>query len=296
MQAADEAMSKKKVLFYNHWHNGDVHMSRSYVRDLMSLLGDCDYYYHHKNDKKLLADIDHLQTVSEMIDADIVIDTWIGQYHYKGMDAKERVKNRSSFLGCNFPHYYAVMSQAYDDLGLRRAIKSIDYYIPDIAYEKFYIDNIKEFFCVHAGLSVLISNNPAMSFQAPDVDFDSIVSSLAGEFPSVCFIMTNPGTVKIEKNNVFYGSDIVNSPVQINDLNEISYISTHCKVIVGRSSGPYSFSITRKNVQDKKFVCICNVQKDAWMLGGQIDVRWTNNSSAEYLLLMLSSVISECAH
>jgi len=195
-------------------------MSRSYVRDLMSLLGDCDYYYYHKNDKKLLADIDHLQTVSEMIDADIVIDTWIGQYHYKGMDAKERVKNRSSFLGCNFPHYYAVMSQAYDDLGLRRAIKSIDYYIPDIAYEKFYINNIKEFFCVHAGLSV----------------------------------------------------------------------------IVGRSSGPYSFSITRKNVQDKKFVCICNVQKDAWMLGGQIDVRWTNNSSVKYLLSMLSSVISECGH
>jgi hypothetical protein len=289
-------MSKKKVLFYNHWHNGDVHMSRSYVRDLMSLLGDCDYYYYHKNDKKLLADIDYLQAVSEIIDADIAIDTWIGQYHYKGMDEKERIENRSSFLGCNFPHYYAVMSQAYDDLGLSRAIKSIDYYIPDIAYEKFYIKNIEEFFCVHAELSVLISNNPTMSGQAPAVEFDSIVSILANEFPLVCFIMTNPGTVKLEKTNVFYCSDIVNSPVKTNDLNEISYISTHCKVIVGRSSGPYSFSITKKNVQEKRFVCISKFKKDAWMLDDRIDVRWTNNSSAEYLRSMLSSVIRECAH
>ena len=49
-------------------------MSRPYVVDLMKLLGDCDYYYHHKNDKKLLADIEQLQTVSEIIEADIAIE------------------------------------------------------------------------------------------------------------------------------------------------------------------------------------------------------------------------------
>lgn len=293
MQAGNYTTPKKKILFYNKWHNGDVHMSRPYVVDLMKLLGDCDYYYHHKNDKKLLADIEQLQTVSEMIEADIAIDTWIGQYHYQGMDIPEMATNKSVFLGCNFPHYYAVMSQVYDDLGLGRAIKAIDHYIPSIDYEKFYIQNIDTFFASHAGPSVLISNNPIMSGQAPAVDFDVIVSHLAEAFPLVCFILTNPGSVKVEKNNVFYCNEIVNSPTKINDLNEISYISTHCNIVVGRSSGPYSFSIANKNIREKTFVCICNFQKDAWMLGGLIDVRWTNKSTVDFLLPMLISAIQE---
>jgi hypothetical protein len=52
IQAGSYTLPKRKVLFYNNWHNGDIHMSRPYVIDLMNLLGDCDYYYYHKNDKK----------------------------------------------------------------------------------------------------------------------------------------------------------------------------------------------------------------------------------------------------
>lgn len=30
---------KQKVLFYNDWHFGDIHMSRNYVKDIISILG-----------------------------------------------------------------------------------------------------------------------------------------------------------------------------------------------------------------------------------------------------------------
>jgi hypothetical protein len=294
IQAGSYTLPKRKVLFYNNWHNGDIHMSRPYVIDLMNLLGDCDYYYYHKNDKKLLADIENLETVTEMTKSDLSIDTWIGQYHYRGMDIPEMAANKSVFLGCNFPHYYAVMSLVYESLGLGRAIKSMEHYIPSIDYEKFYIKNIDTFFSGQTNPSVLISNNSIMSGQAPAVDFDAVTLSLADTFPQISFLLTNPGTIKIQKNNVFYCDEIINSPIKINDLNEISYISTRCKLIVGRSSGPYSFSITEKNVPGKKFVCICNFQKDAWTIGDLNNVTWTNESSVDVLLPMLINVIKEC--
>ena len=294
MQTGGYVTPKKKVLFYNNWHNGDVHMSRSYVLDLMNLLGDCDYYFHHKNDQKLLADITSLRTVPEMIDADVRINTWIGQYHFQGMSILEKAQNKSVFLGCNFPHYYAVMSQVYDELGLGQEIKSIEYYIPDIAFEKFDIKNIDVFFSTRHQPSVLICNNVVMSGQAPAVDFDTIVVRLADRFPQINFILTNSEVRRIAKNNVFYCVDIINSLVKINDLNEVSYISTYCKIIVGRSSGPYSFSITRKNIKSKKFFCICYFKKNAWTLGSQIDVKWTNESTADTLLSMLSELVNEC--
>jgi hypothetical protein len=53
--------------------------------------------------------------------------------------------------------------------------------------------------------------------------------------------------------------------------------------------------VARQNVQDKKFVCICNFQKDAWTLGGLIDVRWTNNASVDFLLDMLGGIVGECS-
>jgi hypothetical protein len=34
------------------------------------------------------------------------------------------------------------------------------------------------------------------------------------------------------------------------DLNEISYLSTKCNVIIGRASGPFTFAINRQNIED----------------------------------------------
>ena len=35
----------QRIYFYNTFHNGDVHYSRTFVRDIMNKLGDNDYYY-----------------------------------------------------------------------------------------------------------------------------------------------------------------------------------------------------------------------------------------------------------
>jgi hypothetical protein len=284
---------RKVVLFYNDFHNGDVHMSRNYVVDLMNLFGDCDYYYFHKNNQRLLLDIENLKTTNEMLCADISINTWIGQFHYKNMDFSELAQKNSVFLGCNFAHYYAVMCQVYSELGFGNKIKSIEAYVPEINYSKFYTKKIDSFFSENSSFSVLVCNNQIMSGQAPEVDFDSIVEELANKYKFVNFIMTNFSENKVDKSNVYYSTNIINSQEKINDLNEISYISTRCQIILGRSSGPYSFSLVKQNTYDKTFVCICYFQKDSWTLGSQIDIRWTDRSSIDFLLPMLDNLIKE---
>jgi hypothetical protein len=61
---------------------------------------------------------------------------------------------------------------------------------------------------------------------------------------------------------VKYTGDIIK--VENSDLNEISYLSTFCDIIVGRSSGPFTFSNVKENIFDgnKAFLCFGEKETD----------------------------------
>jgi hypothetical protein len=161
------------------------------------------------------------------------------------MSATERILNEGAFLGCNFPSYYSVMGKVYENLNLAASLKPIEYYLPTINYAYFDIKNIGRYFAGKKKLNVLISNNVTMSGQAPEVAFNEIVAALAGTYPDVDFLISNNDGSIATRQNVIFCTDIINNPETICDLNEISYISTHCDLIVGRSSGPYTFSVVK---------------------------------------------------
>ena len=48
------------------------------------------------------------------------------------------------------------------------------------------------------------------------------------------------------------------------DLNEISYLSTHCDLIVGKNSGPFIYCLTQQNINNpaKRFISFNNVLVD----------------------------------
>jgi hypothetical protein len=58
--------------------------------------------------------------------------------------------------------------------------------------------------------------------------------------------------------NLYFTSDIINATN--GDLNENSFVSTFCNLIIGRSSGPYCFTQTSENYSDpnKTFLCFDN--------------------------------------
>jgi len=282
---------KKTVLFFNDWHNGDLHMSRPYVLDMMSLLGDCNYYFYHKNNPKLLSDIDNLVYTPTKIAADLTIDTWLGQFQYKGMSIEQMSGVSSITFGANFPCYYSVMAKVYESLNLSRFLKPVDYYLPTISYDHFDVENIQRYFDGKKTRSMLICNNVPMSGQAPAVDFREVVAELAVTYPQIDFLISNDDANMPKLNNIVSCKEIIGNPSTICDLNEISYISTFCNVIVGRSSGPYSFSVTKDNLATKQFVCISNEKKDTWFLDESTNILWSNNGASSNVVSMLSGVI-----
>jgi hypothetical protein len=73
-------------------------------------------------------------------------------------------------------------------------------------------------------------------------------------YPDTDFICTNKFDTDGNKN-IKFTSDIIGE-VADGDLLEISYLSSHCNIIIGKNSGPYVFCETYDNYMDtnKSFI------------------------------------------
>ena len=47
----------KTIIFYNTFHNGDIHVSREFIKDIMNKI-ETTFYYYHNGGPRLLFDID----------------------------------------------------------------------------------------------------------------------------------------------------------------------------------------------------------------------------------------------
>jgi hypothetical protein len=236
---------RDKINLFNHWHYGDIFFSRIMINSLIEYY-DINYYHNLKS--PLLIDIDNLTEFNgipsnfNLHNSDLLnknINTWIGQDNMKYLTKKN--------VGCSFENYMCLVEDILKFLGLQ--IKNHEDYLPTINYKKISnIDNIsekiesikKEFKKV-----ILVSNGRVNSGQSVNFNFDPIIERLSHEFNDSVFILTEK--TNVSGNNIKYTSDITNySP----DLLHISYISTKSDIIIGRSSGPYSYSLVKENVLD----------------------------------------------
>jgi FkbM family methyltransferase len=270
---------KKKLLFTNDWHNGDIHMSRPYVMDIMSFVSDCDFYYFHKNNKSILEDIQNLNFAPDRFDADIVVNTWIGQYLYAG--------RAELYSGCNFQGYHQVMTEVYRQNGWSDRLKDVTYYTPHIDYKKLKTAKIDAFFRQNQRPSILICNNETKSGQSQELDFPKIIRDVALARPEANVFVTNPEPLVADLPNVLSVSNFTHYDESGFDLNEISYLSTFTQLIFGRSSGPYSFSVVDENIVSNRFVCVTNSVRDVWNMPGIGYVVWTNTADPAVLVKLV---------
>ena len=129
-------------------------------------------------------------------------------------------------------------------------------YTPEIDYSKFDIQNINKYITDSGKSKVLICNGDCLSAQSTnEFKFTNLVDKLSDLHPDVDFILTEK--IELTKKNVLFTFDIINGDYP--DLNEISYLSTFCDIIIGKASGPYCFSLTKNNFNDanKTFIGIC---------------------------------------
>jgi hypothetical protein len=122
------------IIFFNNYHNGDIHLSRKFIIDIMSKFKCDNYYYHHFNDATLLKDIVNLQHINrndlrylnneQIINNvnELIINTWVGQVNAKYLHLTDK--------SCSLYTYYEMFKDIYIKLNIK--IENIDYYLPDI--------------------------------------------------------------------------------------------------------------------------------------------------------------------
>jgi hypothetical protein len=259
------------VIFFNYFHRGDIHMGRNFIKKMMDLIPANMYISTHENDPYILSDIkglNHLpfsefkrlgvpHTVPFAKDGNgnLFINTWIGQQCEDKADC------------CSFPNYVKVFNQTLSSLGFEE-MKGGEEIFPSIDYSVFNInEEVDNFFDVIGNNVVLISNGDVLSGQCENFDFNPIIKKLSDNHKDLDFIITNSGVEKLNNlsyDNIFYAEDLIKKEDGC-DLNEISYISTKCRVIIGRNSGPHTFCLTKENITNKDMIniVICEKEKEA---------------------------------
>ena len=138
--------------------------------------------------------------------------------------------------------------------------------------------------------SLLVCNNVVLSGQSPNFDFDLIIDYLSNIFNDFLFIMTND--TKLSKLNVISADSIIGN--KINNLLEISYLSTKCDIIMGRPSGPYIFTLIKDNIinSNKIFIGFSYCEGDTIVIQEtKSKSYWFNNFNEEFIKTTIKSLI-----
>lgn len=238
------------INFYNNFNNGDVHFSRGLISLIRDNYPDYEYNFLHKNKKGLLKDLPYIKEIElddkcvqnesvNFYDDVIYINTWYGQ-------------NNFTFFrdggGCTLKTVNIIIRHIFSRLNKTITFNEETLY-PTIYFNQISLPEVKD------GFKVLVCNNNSLSGQANNINLDHMINVVSDLYPEITFYVTDK--ININKSNIIFTSDITNN---LPDLLEISYISTKCNIIIGRGSGPYSFSILYENIKDesKIFLGLCN--------------------------------------
>jgi len=225
-------INKKNILFLNHAHLGDLFVSRSFVKDICKILPENKYCYAHTHNKNYLfvdLAINECHIHEGFGNPDYIFNTWYATNNEK------YYKN----TGCTIQTLYKLFEDVYRELNIE--LKSIDMYIPEIDYSFYNLENKPR-----QNNSVLICNNIPKSGQSSSFDMTFLIEDLANCFPDKNFYITNDTSKELNLKNVFYTKNILKN----NNLIELSWFSTQCSSVIGRSSGPYTFTLTKKNLTE----------------------------------------------
>jgi hypothetical protein len=260
-------MIPNKIIFFNHFHRGDLFIHKEFIRQIKrEMPKNVTFEYWHYNHPKCNADLEiPLTRLPETLDRQVpfyvyadgstlLVNTWIGVWS-------------DIFAKCAGINYHSltqtwaeIFNKINEVFGTSLTIsKTVEDYIPTIDFKFFDTRNIDDWLFKHRdNKKVLFCNGKPMSSQSFDHDMSAIINELAKDYPKIDFICTK----KFESNepNVYFTDHIIRDtmhfPIKvfwvegdknICDLNEISYLSTKCNAIVGKNSGPFVYCETKEN-------------------------------------------------
>lgn len=259
----------KRVVFFNYFHNGDIHVSRGLIRQIINKVKQIDpnieFAYSHKMAVDLLFDISDLKFDSNGLSVvnnehtgvltvgdTTYINTWYGQQQFKYMNRHQ----------ISFDTLYAALNdscKAVWGFSLDEISTDPTTFFPIIEYNKFHIRDAQNWLNNHTGSKIFVSNGMALSDQSHNFELSPLVENLARKYPNKTFILSNVESHKVSLSNVFYSTNIIKRSGC--DLNENAFLSEHCDTIMGRASGAFAFAETQNNMFKRqcKILCFTNI-------------------------------------
>jgi hypothetical protein len=242
-----------KIVFFNHYHRGDLHTHKEFIRQLQQELPDFDFEYLHNNPAKLIEDLGIPTTgTPENLNNkepyyydgnELYINTWVG------CDWDIFCKHGGINMHTLYEQWENIFNTINSVFDKNIQLKtSKEEYLPRIDYTTLNTSSIDTYVNSNKQKKVLICNNVPHSNQSFVSDMKDIINDLAFKNIGIDFICTNK--FASEEENVIFTTDIIDTDDGI-DLREISYLSTKCDIIVGKNSGPYVFCETYDNFMDK---------------------------------------------
>ena len=237
----------ERITLYNMFHNGDLHISREFLKMLRKAMPRYRYSYAHRCKHSVFCDMPWLAKSEEHMD-----DRQNYLPYYYGRDGKTLYINtwvarcRSNRYSANFAMRSAIIrvfNKFRDDileLGLPFKIGFVEDCLPRIDYSYCRYGKNVMLFVKECGDKriILVANGDAMSGQANNFDMCWAVRELADEHEDCVFVMTH--RTEVAGHNIFYTDEIIQAGAE-GDLCEISLLSRYCDVLVGRNSGPSCF-------------------------------------------------------
>ena len=262
----------KNIIFFNHWHYGDLFSTRGLVIDIRRQLFDRNFAYIHTKNPAAVADLAptlepaQCQNILNVINMGqrlgkgedaFFVNTWVGAYaglwpnahpsylsHYKIFE--ECYRNMNEFFGTNLilnPDVWAY-------------VPDIDYSVYDTKTVDLFIDSQKT--------THLFCNGAVQSTQSSMGNMKEIIETLAVKHPEDTFVATEAFDTTLP--NIKFTNDIFNKPC---DICEISYLSIKTNVVVGKNSGPFTYANTRRNLMNpnKHLICFSHKPEDTLPYG-----------------------------
>ena len=289
----------ENLVFYNHWQNGDIHVSREFIKLMMKAVNAKNYMYLNHKSPELLKDIPNLEVISNgliYLDNDspmmwnlhtrtLCLNTWYG--------VSPVFKNTASCTIDTLYHLFNSHIKKITNISLNPTM--IKSFIPSVDYSYFDLSNIKNYLDNSRQKKALICNGHVVSKQAKNFSFNELILRIATEFPNIDFIMTEK--FYSELDNIKFTDDIIAKDGS--DLNEISYLSTFCNSIIGRSSGPYIYAMVKENLfdQNKTFVCFSDDEEIAYWSDDRemfdCKIIWSNDYSEKNIIKKIAHSLGE---
>lgn len=251
-------MNVKNVVFFNHWRNGDCFINRNYVKEIIDHFHDAKIFYAHDNHRSILQDLKCEQIPLSNIPREIhfrirlahdqkdtlFINTWIGTFDGELFKSPQHA---------NFIILYNAWKSIFNSIGMK--IKDdFSYYHPTVDYTKFDLTNaIRYIKSINNKKIILVCNGKHQSEQSMMGDMSNIIQNITSEFSDREFLVCDK--VNVKSSNITFTDDLFGD--SIGNLNHISYLSTFADLIIGKNSGPFSYSHVKENMNNHKKTFLC---------------------------------------